>query len=297
MADCMRPARPRCVTLRAVAGIRTVAFADGVRVPALGMGTWKMGERPEARRSEVDALVHGFDVGLTLVDTAEMYAEGGAEEVVGRALAGRRDRVFVVTKVYPHNAGRKAAIAACERSLARLAIDRIDLYLLHWRGRIPLAETVEAFEKLRRDGKIARWGVSNLDVDDLDELAGVPRGAACAADQVLFHLGERGIERGVLPRCRAWPMPVIAYSPFDEGRLLDHPDLVRIARQAGTTPATLALARLIAHDDVIAIPKAARRAHVDAIRAAAEFTIAPDIGAALDHAFPPPRRRTPLAML
>ncbi len=280
-----------------VAGIRTVTFADGARVPALGLGTWKMGERPEARRAEVDALVHGFDLGLTLVDTAEMYAEGEAELVVGRALAGRRDRIFVVSKVYPHNAGRRSAVAACERSLERLAIDRIDLYLLHWRGRIPLAETVEAFERLRRDGKIARWGVSNLDVDDLDELAGVPQGAACAADQVLFHLGERGIERGVLPHCRAWPMPVIAYSPFDEARLLEHPDLVRIAREAGTTAATLALAWVIAHDDVIAIPKAARRAHVDAIRAAADLAITPDLSAALDRAFPPPRKRTPLAML
>ena len=280
-----------------VAGIRTVTFADGARVPALGLGTWKMGERPEARRAEVDALVHGFDLGLTLVDTAEMYAEGEAELVVGRALAGRRDRIFVVSKVYPHNAGRRSAVAACERSLERLAIDRIDLYLLHWRGRIPLAETVEAFERLRRDGKIARWGVSNLDVDDLDELAGVPQGAACAADQVLFHLGERGIERGVLPHCRAWPMPVIAYSPFDEARLLEHPDLVRIAREAGTTAATLALAWVIAHDDVIAIPKAARRAHVDAIRAAADLAITPDLSAALDRAFPPPHKRTPLAML
>lgn len=293
----MRPACRRCATLRPVAGIRTVTFADGARVPALGLGTWKMGERPETRRAEVDALVHGFDLGLTLVDTAEMYAEGGAELVVGRALAGRRDRIFVVSKVYPHNAGRLSAVAACERSLERLAIDRIDLYLLHWRGRIPLAETVEAFERLRRDGKIARWGVSNLDVDDLDELAGVPHGAACAADQVLFHLGERGIERGVLPRCRAWPMPAFAYSPFDEGRLLDHAELVRIAREAGTTAATLALAWVIAHDDVIAIPKAARRVHVDAIRAAADLAITPDLSAALDRAFPPPRKRTPLAML
>jgi len=293
----MRPARRRCATLRLVPGIPTVTFADGARVPALGMGTWKMGERPAARRAEVDALVHGFDLGLALVDTAEMYAEGGAEEVVGRALAGRRDRVFVVSKVYPHNAGRRSAIAACERSLGRLRVDRIDLYLLHWRGRIPLAETVEAFETLRRDGKIARWGVSNLDVDDLDELAGVAQGRACAADQVLFHLRERGIERGVLPRCRAWPMPVIAYSPFDEGRLLDDPDLVRIARDAGTAPATLALAWAIAHDDVIAIPKAATRAHVDAIRAAADFRITPALSSALDRAFPPPRKRTPLAML
>ena len=293
----MRAGRRRCATLRPVTAIPTVVLPDGARVPALGMGTWKMGERPASRRAEVDALVHGFEAGLTLVDTAEMYADGGAEEVVGRALAGRRDRVFVVSKVYPHHAGRRAAIAACERSLARLAIDRIDLYLLHWRGSVPLAETVEAFERLKRDGKIARWGVSNLDVGDLDELAAVPAGRACAADEVLYHLGQRGIERGVLPRCRAWPMPVIAYSPFDEGRLLDHPDLRRIARAAGTSAASLALAWLIAHDDVIAIPKAARRAHVDAIRAAADVRITPATAAALDGAFPPPRRRTPLAMV
>lgn len=280
-----------------MAGIPTVAFPDGTRVPALGLGTWKMGERSGSRRAEVDALVHGFELGLTLVDTAEMYADGGAEEVVGRALAGRRDRIFVVSKVHPHNAGRRAAIAACERSLARLGVDRIDLYLLHWRGQVPLAETVEAFERLGRDGKIARWGVSNLDVDDLDELAAVPRGRGCAADQVLYHLAERGIERGVLPHCRAWPMPVIAYSPFDEGRLLDHPELARIAKAAGTGAASLALAWLIAHDGVIAIPKAARRAHVDAIRAAADVVITPQIAAALDRAFPPPRRRTPLAMV
>lgn len=277
--------------------IKTVAFADGARVPALGMGTWKMGERPRARRAEVDALVRGFDSGLALVDTAEMYADGGAEEVVGRALAGRRERVFVVSKVYPRNAGRKGAIAACERSLARLATDRIDLYLLHWRGSIPLADTVEAFERLKRDGKIVRWGVSNFDVDDLDELSGLAPGGACAADQVLFHLAERGIERGVLPRCRAWPMPVIAYSPFDEGRLLANAGLARIARDAGTSPAVLALAWMIAHDGVIAIPKAARAAHVDAIRAAADFAIAPAVAAALDRAFPAPRTRTPLAML
>ena len=277
--------------------IKTVAFADGARVPALGMGTWKMGERPRARRAEVDALVRGFDSGLALVDTAEMYADGGAEEVVGRALAGRRERVFVVSKVYPRNAGRKGAIAACERSLARLATDRIDLDLLHWRGSIPLADTVEAFERLKRDGKIVRWGVSNFDVDDLDELSGLAPGGACAADQVLFHLAERGIERGVLPRCRAWPMPVIAYSPFDEGRLLANAGLARIARDAGTSPAVLALAWTIAHDGVIAIPKAARAAHVDAIRAAADFAIAPAVAAALDRAFPAPRTRTPLAML
>ncbi len=256
-----------------------------------------MGERPAARKAEVAALRHGFDLGLTLVDTAEMYADGGSESVVGEAIAGRRDEVFVVSKVYPHNAGRKAAIAACERSLARLGIERLDLYLLHWRGDVPLAETVDAFERLKRAGKIARWGVSNFDVDDLDELAALPEGRSCAANQVLYHLAERGIERGALPRCRAWPMPVMAYSPFDEGRLLANAELARIARGAGTSPAALALAWLVSHDGVIAIPKAARIAHVDAIAAAARLSLTRDVVAALDRAFPPPRKRTPLAMI
>jgi diketogulonate reductase-like aldo/keto reductase len=277
--------------------IRRVAFADGASVARLGGGPGGMGERAERRAAEVAALRHGFDAGLTLVDTAEMYADGGSEVVVGQALEGRRDGIFVVSKVYPHNAGRRAAIAACERSLERLGIERLDLYLLHWRGDVPLAETVEAFERLKRDGKIARWGVSNFDVDDLDELAGVRDGGACAADQVLFHLSERGIEKGVLPRARAWPMPVMAYSPFDEGRLLKNAELARIAREAGTTPATLALAWLQTHDDVIAIPKASRVEHVDAIRAAADFRLTPDVAAALARAFPAPKRRTKLAMI
>jgi diketogulonate reductase-like aldo/keto reductase len=202
-----------------------------------------------------------------------------------------------VSKVYPHRAGRRSAVAACEKSLARLGLERLDLYLLHWRGDIPLAETVEAFERLVRDGKIARWGVSNFDVDDLDELAAVPGGAACAANQVLYHLAERGIEKGVLPRCRAWKMPVMAYSPYDEGRLLRNAALARIATAAGLSPATLALAWLLRHDDVIAIPKASRRDHVDAIRAAADVHLAPDVLAALNDAFPPPKRRTRLAMI
>ena len=280
-----------------MSSIRRVAFADGTSVPALGLGTWKMGERPERRDAEVAALRHGFDHGLTLVDTAEMYADGASEEVVGRAIKGRRDEIFVVSKVYPHNAGRRSAVAACERSLKRLGIARIDLYLLHWRGDIALAETVDAFERLKRDGKIARWGVSNFDVGDLDELAGVADGGACAANQVLYHLAERGIEKGVLPHCRAWPMPVMAYSPYDEGRLLKHPGLAQIAREAGTSPATLALAWLASHDGVIAIPKSARIEHVDAMRAAAAFRLTPDVASALERTFPAPKRRTRLAMI
>lgn len=276
---------------------RGVTFADGRRVPAIGLGTWRMGERPGSRAAEVAALRHGFDRGLTLVDTAEMYADGGSEEVVGAAVAGQRDGIFVVSKVYPHHAGRRSAIEACERSLRRLRVDRLDLYLLHWRGDVPLAETVEAFERLKRDGKIARWGVSNFDVDDLDELAALDHGSGCAANQVLFHLAERGIERGALPRCHDWPMPVMAYSPYDEGRLLGHPELARISGEAGTSAATLALAWLVSHDGVIAIPKAARIEHVDAAAAAIDFDLGDDVARALDRAFPPPKRRTRLAMI
>ena len=277
--------------------IRAVTLADGTRVPALGLGTWRLGERAGSREAEAAALRYGFDRGLTLVDTAEMYADGGSEEVVGLAVRGRRDEIFIVSKVYPHHAGRRSMVAACEKSLARLGVDRLDLYLLHWRGDIPLAETVEAFGRLVRDGKIARWGVSNFDVDDLDELAALEGAGPCAANQVLFHLGERGIERGALPRCLSWPMPVMAYSPFDEGRLLKNAELARIARQAGTSAATLALSWLVSHDDVIAIPKAAKIAHVDAIVAAVDFKLSDDSAHALDLAFPPPKRRTPLAMI
>ena len=276
---------------------RQVRLPDGTAVPAIGLGTWRMGEREGSRKAEIAALRRGLDLGLALIDTAEMYGDGGSERVVGEALAGRRDEAFVVSKVYPHSAGRKSAIAACERSLSRLRIPCLDLYLLHWRGGIALAETVEAFERLKRDGKIARWGVSNFDVDDLDELASVAGSNGCAVNQVLYHLGERGIERGARERCRAWPMPVMAYSPFDEGRLLGNAALLRLAREAGTPAATLALAWLVSHDDVIAIPKAARVEHVDAIAAADAFRIEPGLAAALDRAFPPPGKRKPLAMI
>jgi diketogulonate reductase-like aldo/keto reductase len=226
-----------------------------------------------------------------------MYGEGGAEEVVGDAIAGRRDGVVIVSKLYPHNAGRRAAIAACERSLRRLKTDRLDLYLLHWRGDVPLAETVEAFERLRRDGRIRRWGVSNFDVGDLDELAAVDGGGHCTVNQVLYHLGERGIEAGALARGRRSRIATMAYSPFDQGRLLRHAALKKIAAAAGVDASVLALAWLLAQDGVIAIPKAATPAHVDSIVAARGYGLTPDVAAALDRAFPRPSRPTPLAML
>src|SRR6476646_2550361 len=246
----------------------TVRLADGTKVPALGLGTWRMGESARTRKREVAALRAGIDAGMTLFDTAEMYGDGRAEEVLAEAIDGRRDDVFVVSKVYPHNAGARSAIAACERSLQRLRTDRLDLYLLHWRGRIPLAETVDAFERLRKDGKIVRWGVSNFDTGDLEELLALPEGSRCAVNQVLYHLGERGIEWSLAGLCRRQAIAVMAYSPFDEGRLLGNADLSRIARSLGVTSAQLALAWLLHHEDVIAIPKASSAAHVEDNRAA-----------------------------
>ena len=217
--------------------IPTVRLPDGREMPALGMGTWHMGERHRRRAREIAALQAGIDAGLTLIDTAEMYGDGGAEEVIAQAIAGRRDDVFIVSKVYPHNAGLRRAIDACERSLQRLRTDRIDLYLLHWRGRVPLAETVDAFERLRSQGKIMNWGVSNFDTADIDELLAVPNGTRCAVNQVLYHLAERGVEWSLVPRCHKLGIGVMAYSPFGEGPLLHDERLQRIAHAIHVTPA------------------------------------------------------------
>lgn len=279
--------------------MRTVRLPDGTEVPALGQGTWHMGERRADRRAEADALHLGLDLGLTLIDTAEMYGDGGAEEVVGEAIAGRpRESVFLVSKVYPHNATRRAMPAACERSLRRLRVETIDLYLLHWRGSAPLAETVEAFEALRRQGKIRRWGVSNLDVADLQEL-GEEALARCATDQVLYNLSSRGIEFDLLPLCRARGMPVMAYTPLGQaGRMLRDRVLAAVAARHGATPAQVALAWTLRDPGgVIAIPKAADAAHVRENAAAAAIALTPEDLAELDAAFPPPKRKRPLEML
>lgn len=277
--------------------LRQVQFPDGATVPALGLGTWKMGERAASAAREVAALRHGLDLGMTLIDTAEMYGDGGAEEVVARAIAGRRDDAFVVSKVYPHNASAKGAIAACERSLARLGIDRLDLYLLHWPGRIPLTETVDAFERLQRAGKIARWGVSNFDVDDMEELVALPDGAHCATNQVLYNLTERGIEWQLLQWCAQRAMPVMAYSPVGQGALVAHRKLATLAAPLGVTPAQLALAWTLRHPHVISIPQSSDRKHIDDNRSAAAIRLSPATLAELDSAFPPPRRATRLSML
>jgi diketogulonate reductase-like aldo/keto reductase len=277
--------------------MRTVTFPNGEAVPALGLGTWRMGERPSERKNEIEALRAGLDLGMSLIDTAEMYGEGGAEEVIAEAIAGRRAQVFLVSKVYPHNASTTGAVAACERSLKRLKTDRLDLYLLHWRGSIPLGETVEAFERLKKQGKIRFWGVSNFDVSDMRELLTLRSGSACAANQVLYHLGQRGIEWDLLPECRQRRIPVMAYSPLGQGTILRKPVLEQVARKHGVTPAAIALAWVFRQDGVIAIPKSASGARTRQNAEAADLQLEADDLARLDKAFPPPRRPKPLAMV
>ena len=279
--------------------MKTVALPDGETVPALGLGTWRMGESARSRRAEVEALRFALEIGYRMIDTAEMYGEGGAEEVVGEALAAgpvRRDEVFVVSKVYPHNAGRTAAVAACERSLKRLRTDRIDLYLLHWRGSVPLAETAAAFEDLRERGKIRHWGVSNFDLDDLRELWAVDDGERCAANQVWYSAGQRGIEFDLLPWQRQHRLPVMAYCPIDQGALARSTRLQAAARARGITAAQLALAWALRQPDVIAIPKAVQPAHLLDNLAAASIELSAADLSQVDAAFPPPTRRRRLAM-
>ena len=278
----------------------TVRFPDGTEVPALGQGTWRMGEDPRARAAEVAALRLGLDLGLTLIDTAEMYGNGGAEEVVAEAVAGRRrEEVFLVSKVLPQNSDRRGLPAACERSLRRLRTDVLDLYLLHWRGRIPLAETVEALEALRAAGKIRRWGVSNFDLDDLEEMGSSVKD--CATNQVLYHLAARGIEWDLLPWSQRHAMPVMAYSPVGQGgRLLKHPALAAVARRQGegsVTPAQVALAWALRQPAMIVTPKASDPDHLRANAAARELVLSAEDLAALDAAFPPPNRKVPLGIL
>ncbi|WP_394690082.1 aldo/keto reductase [Hoeflea sp.] len=274
-----------------------VAFADGTSVPALGLGTWHMGENPASASEEIRALKAGIDCGMTLIDTAEMYASGGAEEVTGEAIRGIRDEVFLVSKVLPSNASRQGTIAACEASLTRLGTDRIDLYLLHWPGRHPLRGTIEAFEELRASGKILRWGVSNFDTVGMKQISALPGGQNCASNQVLYNLSTRGIEFDLLPLMAEQSMPLMAYSPLDEGRLMRHPGLGRMAGQLGVTPAQLALVFLLARENVIAIPKSSSPERVTENRASADIELSEDHLAELDRIFPPPTSREPLQMI
>jgi diketogulonate reductase-like aldo/keto reductase len=279
--------------------MHTVTLRGGEQVPAIGQGTWYMGEKRGAAKQEADALRLGIDLGMTLIDTAEMYANGGAEEVVAQASAGQRDKLFIVSKVLPHNASRAGVPAACERSLKRLATDRIDLYLLHWRGSYPLAETVEAFEKLRTAGKIRHWGVSNLDTEDMDELSRVPHGGACVADQVLYHPNSRGTEYDLLPWCARHQVAVMAYSPLghNTARLLRSPALLAVAQRHAVTPAQVAIAWGLRHPHVISIPKASDPVHVRENAAAADIVLTAADLTEIDRAHAPPARKQSLDLL
>jgi diketogulonate reductase-like aldo/keto reductase len=277
--------------------MKSVLLPSGERVRALGMGTWKMAERPALRAEEIATLRLGLDRGVTLIDTAEMYGEGRAEQLVGEAISGRRDEVFLVTKIYPHNATRRGAPQACERSLRRLQTDRIDLYLLHWRGSVPLEETMEAFASLQRAGKIRHYGVSNLDLSDLRELFEFQTGRAIQVDQLLYNLTRRGIEWELLPWLRQHHIPVMAYSPIEEGRLLRHPQLVQFAHTHGMTAAQVALAWLLTRDGVIAIPKTSRRERLLENLGALDKKLDARELAELDRLFPPPDGPRQLEMI
>jgi diketogulonate reductase-like aldo/keto reductase len=274
--------------------IRSVPLPDGTAVPALGMGTWYLGEDPDGHDIELAALRTGIEIGLTLIDTAEMYGDGAAEVLVGQAIAGRRSEVYLVSKVLPGHASLRGTIAACEASLRRLGTDHLDMYLLHWRGRFPLAETVEAFEALVRSGLIGCWGVSNFDVPDLDELTAVPGGERVQTDQVLYNLARRGPEYDLLPWCREAGMPLMAYSPVDHGELLVHRAIRDMAAAKGVTTAQLAIAWVLRLPDVCAVAKASTRAHVIENRAALEISFSQAELDQLDLIFPPPFRKLPL---
>ena len=276
---------------------RRVSLPDGEHVPALGQGTWKMAERRDRRAAEIAALRLGLDLGLSLIDTAEMYGEGETETLVGEAIAGRRDEVFLVSKVYPYNASRSGVAEACERSLRRLRTDRLDLYLLHWRGSVPLAETVEGFETLRRAGKIRRWGVSNFDRADMEELLALPDGDACATNQVLYNVARRGPEYDLMPWQAERKIPIMAYSPVEQGRLSNARALEEIGRRHGASPFQVALAWVMRQPGVIAIPKASDPDHVRDNRAALDIALDDQDLSAIDAVFVPPRGKQPLEML
>lgn len=277
--------------------IRTIKLPSGEMIPVLGQGTWGMAEDAQRRADEVAALRLGLDLGMTLIDTAEMYADGAAEELVAEAIAGRRDEVFLVSKVLPNNATRRGTIASCERSLRRLGTDRLDLYLLHWRGQVPLEETFDAFAALVSAGKIRHWGVSNFNVSDLAEVMNLPGGAAVTTDQVLYNLTRRGIEHDLLPWCHERSLPIMAYSPIEQGRMLGHPVLQGVASRHDATPAQVALAWVLRQDGLNAIPKAGTPAYVQENRTSLDLRLTEQDLATLDRAFPPPTGPRPLEMI
>jgi len=277
--------------------MKYIALPAGPKVPSLGLGTWNMGDDPTRRAEEMAALRVGIDLGMTLIDTAEMYGEGKSEELVGEAIRGKRDEVFLVTKIYPHNASRKGTPAACERSLKRLGVDTVDLYLLHWRGSIPLSETLDAFAKLQSEGKIQGFGVSNFDTADLEECWDLKHGREIRANQILYNLGRRSVEYDLLPWCRKQSLPVMAYSPVEQGRLLGQETLQKFAKARNATAAQIALAWLLLQEGVIAIPKAGTSEHVQENRKAMDLKLDDDDIRQLETLFPRPKERKPLEML
>ncbi|MBW4517482.1 MAG: aldo/keto reductase [Timaviella obliquedivisa GSE-PSE-MK23-08B] len=277
--------------------MQTLKLISGQDIPILGMGTWQMGEDMGDRQSEIKALRHGLELGLSLIDTAEMYGEGGAEEVIAEAIANRRAEVFLVSKVYPYNASKRGVIAACERSLKRLKTDYLDLYLLHWRGSVPLTETLEAFQTLQQSGKIRSYGVSNFDVAEMQGAVSLKGGNGIVTNQVLYNLTRRGIEQNLLPWCRQQNIPIMAYSPIEQGRLLNSRTLKAIAQERGVSTAQIAIAWLLHQDNVIVIPKSSHVDHVGQNRAALDLKLSAEELNILETAFPVPTHSVPLEML
>nr|WP_321456820.1 aldo/keto reductase [uncultured Cohaesibacter sp.] len=277
--------------------MKTVTFADQDEVPALGQGTWYMGDTPSKKPDEIAALRRGVELGMKLIDTAEMYGSGKSERVVGEAIAPIRDEIFLVSKVLPYNASYEGTLAACEASLSRLGTDRLDLYLLHWPGPNPLEETISAFETLQREGKIRHWGVSNFDPNDMAELLSTQGGDRVATNQVLYNLTRRGIEWDLLPQAEEDEMPIMAYSPIEQARLLSNPQLKAMAADLDLTPAQLALAWVIRRSGVVAIPKAGKPKHTEENAKALDVTLSQDVLAELDRLYPPPSEATPLDIL
>lgn len=307
----MRPTRPRACRHRAVAPsqrvraaaatqrpeTKTVTLPSGEPVPALGMGTWHMGDDAGSRTEELATLCLGLDLGARFIDTAEMYGDGRSEELVGEAIGGRRDQVFLVSKVLPSNASRRGTVAACDRSLRRLKTDRVDLYLLHWRGSVPLAETLEAFMHLQETGKIRHYGISNLDLKEMQELWSSPGGKAVQTNQVLYNLSRRNIEWDLLPWLRQHRIPIMAYSPVEQAGLVENSRLSALARRWMLTPAQVALGWLLAKEDIIVIPKTSRHDHLKEDFATLQHPLTPEQVSELDRLFPPPSGPSPLEIL
>ncbi len=276
---------------------RMTSLPDGTLIPVIGQGTWEIGDDPKKADAEQAALSRGLDLGLSLIDTAELYGNGRSERLVGEVIKGRRDEVFLVSKVKPENAGEMSMMLACEKSLERLGVDRLDLYLLHWESRHPMEEIIAGFEELVDEGMIARWGVSNLDIKAMTRMEEIDGADRCQTNQVLYHLGSRGVEYDLLPFLRERDMPMMAYSPLGRGGLLEHPALRAVADRHATEPAQIALAALLRQEDVVLIPKASTVAHVEANAEALDIRLDEEDFAVLDHAFLPPTKPEPLDII